>query len=158
MSNYTQMNDNILPALRSKRTRLLVEIKVNFVLQLKIKVIERHRSQGFWCSVCTCCNVMVLLQDYGVLSSPEKHSCLPGDFRALHGSMCWQVLWWCWLPFPAGVSAYPQWQNQIVCWSCVVDWLANSFELNTSENLLYGVLWRGRGDQHTWSNRWACQS
>ncbi len=28
---------------------------------------------------------------------------LPGDFRALYASTCWQALWRCWFPLPAGL-------------------------------------------------------
>ncbi len=28
---------------------------------------------------------------------------ITGDFGALYGSICWQALWRCWFPFPAGL-------------------------------------------------------
>ncbi len=32
---------------------------------------------------------------------------LPGDFGALYASICWQALWRCWFPFPAGLQHLP---------------------------------------------------
>ncbi len=52
---------------------------------------------------------------------PEVHSqCshLPGTFRALHASFCWQALWRCWFHFPAGLGTCPNCQRyqKLVQW------------------------------------------
>ncbi len=55
------------------------------------------KSDDLGCrDVCWCCSIVF----YQVQS---QCSCLPGDFRALYASICWQALWRCWFPFPAGL-------------------------------------------------------
>ncbi len=43
---------------------------------------------------------------------------LPGHFRALHVSFCWQALWRCWFHFPAGLGTCPNCQKyqKLVQW------------------------------------------
>ncbi len=41
----------------------------------------------------------------------SQRSDLPGNFRALHASFCWQALWRCWFHFPAGLGACPHCQR-----------------------------------------------
>ncbi len=67
----------------------------------------------------------------------SQYSHLPGDFGALYASICWQALWRCWLPFPAGLGTCPHCQNhfQVLCWPwyaislILVDILANMPDL-----------------------------
>ncbi len=49
-------------------------------------------------------------------SSQRSH--LPGHFRALHASFCWQALWRCWFHFPAGLGTCPHCQRyqKLVQW------------------------------------------
>ncbi len=63
------------------------------------------------CDICWCCSIVV----YQVQS---QCSCLPGDFGSLYDSICWQALWRCWFPFPAGLGTCSHCQNhfQVVCW------------------------------------------
>ncbi len=52
---------------------------------------------------------------------------LPGDFRALHASFCWQALWRCWFHFPAGLGTCTHCQRyqKLVQWPrCYCAWLA----------------------------------
>ncbi len=37
----------------------------------------------------------------------SQRSHLPGNVRALHASFCWQALWRCWFPYPAGFGWSP---------------------------------------------------
>ncbi len=41
----------------------------------------------------------------------SQRSHLPGNFRALHASFCWQALWRCWFHFPAGLGTCPHCQR-----------------------------------------------
>ncbi len=38
----------------------------------------------------------------------SQRSHLPGNFRALHASFCWQALWRSWFHFLAGLGTFPQ--------------------------------------------------
>ncbi len=52
---------------------------------------------------------------------------LPGNFRALHASFCWQALWRCWFHVPAGLGTCPHCQRyqKLVQWPwCYCAWLA----------------------------------
>ncbi len=64
-----------------------------------------------------------------VFSEVHSHgSHLPGNFRALHTSFCWQALWRCWFHFPAGLSTCPHCQRyqKLVQWPrCYCAWLAS---------------------------------
>ncbi len=58
----------------------------------------------------------------------SQRSHLPGNFRALHASFCWQVLWRCWFHFPAGLGTCPHCQRyrKLVQWLwCYCVWLAS---------------------------------
>ncbi len=59
-------------------------------------------------------------------SSQRSH--LPGNFRALHTSFCWQVLWRSWFHFPAGLGTCPHCQRyqKLAQWPwCYCAWLAS---------------------------------
>ncbi len=58
----------------------------------------------------------------------SQRSHLPGDFRALYTSFCWQALWRCWFHFPAGLGICPHCQRyqKLVQWPwCYSAWLAS---------------------------------
>ncbi len=58
----------------------------------------------------------------------SQRSHLPGNFRALHASFCWQDLWRCWFHFPAGLGTCPHCQRyqKLVQWPwCYCAWLAS---------------------------------
>ncbi len=66
----------------------------------------------------------------GFLKSSQR-SHLPGNFRALHASFCWQALWRCWFHFPAGLGTCPHCQRyqKLVQWPwCYSAWLATLWE------------------------------
>ncbi len=114
---------SILPGLRRKRTGLLLsgpkssfQMKVHFAFHLVIRVtesggrVERHRIHVAWSPEWSFhsqwwfglpCHLLVL--SYVFYQAQSQCSCLPEDFGALHASICWQALWRCWFPFPAGL-------------------------------------------------------
>ncbi len=58
----------------------------------------------------------------------SQRSHLPGNFRALHTSFCWQALWRCWFNFPAGLDTclHCQRYQKLVQWPwCYCAWLAS---------------------------------
>ncbi len=58
----------------------------------------------------------------------SQRSHLPGHFRALRASFCWQALWRCWFHFPAGLGTCPHCQRyqKLVQWPwCYCAWLAS---------------------------------
>ncbi len=66
--------------------------------------VERHRIHVAWSPVWSFhsqwwfglpCHLLVLVQ--------SQCRRLTGDFRALYAFICWQALWRCWYPFPAGL-------------------------------------------------------
>ncbi len=139
---------SILPGLWRKRTGLLLsgpkssfQMKVNFAFHLEIKVpesggrVERHRIHVAWSPVWSFhsqwwfglpCHLLVLVHCVFWVHSQRSH--LPGNFRALHASFCWQVLWRCWFHFPAGLGTCPHCQRyqKLIQWPwCYCAWLAS---------------------------------
>ncbi len=120
---------SILPGLRRKRTGLLLsgpkssfEIKVNLAFNLEIKVpdsegrVERHRIHVAWSPVWSFHSqwwTAMSSAGVGPLFSEvhSQRSHLPGNYRALHASFCWQALWRCWFNFPAGLGTCPHCQR-----------------------------------------------
>ncbi len=80
----------------------------------------------------------------GPLCFSEVHSQrshLPGHFIALHASFCWQALWSCWFHFPAGpAKGTKSWFNDHGV--TVLDWPANSPDLNPIEQCFPNLSWR----------------
>ncbi len=63
---------------------------------------------------------------FSEVHSQRRH--LPGNFRALHASFCWQALWRCWFHFPAGLGTYPhcqRYQKLVQRSWCYCAWLAS---------------------------------
>ncbi len=139
---------SILPGLWRKRTGLLLsgpkssfQMKVNFAFHLEIKVpesggrVERHRIYVAWSPVWSFhsqwwfglpCHLLELVHCVSEVHS--QHSHLPGNFRSLHASFCWQGLWRCWFHFPAGFGTCPHCQSyqKLVQWPwCYCAWLAS---------------------------------
>ncbi len=97
--------------------------------------VERHRIQAAWSPVWSFhsqwwfglpCHLLVLVHCVFWVHSQRSH--LPGNFRALHASFCWQALWRCWFHFPAGLGTCPHCQRyqKLVQWPwCYCAWLAS---------------------------------
>ncbi len=117
------------------------QMKVNFAFHLEIKVpesggrVERYRIHVAWSPVWSFhsqwwfglpCHLLVLVHCVSEVHSQRSH--LPGNFRALHASLCWQALWRCWFHFPAGLGTCPHCQRyqKLVQWPwCYCAWLAS---------------------------------
>ncbi len=110
---------SILPGLRRKRTGLLLSGPKSFQI---LHFIWKSRSQSLeedWrgtesmllevqCEVSTVsddlgCHVICWCWSTVFSEVHSQRSYLPGNFRALHASFCWQALWRCWFLFPAGL-------------------------------------------------------
>ncbi len=118
----------------------LFQIKVHFAFHLKScprvwRRVERHRIHVAWSPVWSFhsqwwfglpCHLLVLVTVFSEVHSQRSH--LPGNFRALHASFCWQALWRCWFHFPAGLGTCPHCQRyqKLVQWPwCYCAWLAS---------------------------------
>ncbi len=74
------------------------------------------------------CNVICWCWSTVFSEVHSQRSHLPGNFRALHASFCWQALWRCWFHFPAGLGTCPHCQRyqKLVQWPwCYCAWLAS---------------------------------
>ncbi len=133
---------SILPGLRRKRSGLLISgPKSAFNLEIKVPEsggsVERHRIHVAWSPVWSFHSLWSMssaMSSAGVgplcfLSTVHsQRSHLPGHFRALHASFCWQALWRCWFHFPAGLGTCPYCQRyqKLVQWPwCYCAWLAS---------------------------------
>ncbi len=133
---------------KEKITKLLLsgpkssfQMKVNFAFQLEIKVpesrarVEGHRIHVAWSPVLSFhsqwwfgCHVICWCWSTVFSEVHRQSSHLPGHFRALHTSFCWQALWRCWFHFPAGLGTCPHCQRyqKLVQWPwCYCAWLVS---------------------------------
>ncbi len=122
-------------------SKVSFQIKVNFAFHLEIKVpesggrVERHRIHVAWSPVLSFhshlgCHVICWCWPTMFSEVHSQHSHLPGNFRALHASFCWQALCRCWFHFPAGLGTCPHCQRyqKLVQWPwCWCAWLASKF-------------------------------
>ncbi len=130
---------SILPGLRRKITGLLLsgskssfQIKVNFVFHFisRSQSLEEEWRDTESMLLEVQCEVSTVSDDLGfhvicwcwssVFSEVHRQrSHLPGHFRALHSSFCWQALWRCWFHFPAGLGTCTHCQRyqKLVQWS-----------------------------------------
>ncbi len=135
---------SVLPGLWRKRTRwskVLFSDESKFCISFRNKVpesggrVERHRIHVAWSPVWSFhsqwwfglpCHLLVWSTVFSEVHSQRSH--LPGNFRALHASFCWQALWRCWFHFPAGLGTCPHCQRyqKLVQWPwCYCAWLAS---------------------------------
>ncbi len=86
--------------------------------------VERHRIHVAWSPVWSFhsddlgCHVICWCWSTVFSEVHSQRSHLPGHFRALHASFCWQALWGCWFHFPAGLGTCPHCQRyqKLVQW------------------------------------------
>ncbi len=139
---------SILPGLWRKITGLLLsgpkssfQMKVNFAFHLESRsqsLEEEWRGTESMllevqCEVSTVCDDLgchVICWCWSTVFSEvhSQRSHLPGNFRALHASFCWQALWRRWFHFPAGLGTCPHCQRywKLVQWPwCYCAWLAS---------------------------------
>ncbi len=85
----------------------------------------------------------------------SQRSHLPGNFRALHASFCWQALWRCWFHFSAGLGSCPHCQRnqKLVQWLwCYCAWLVS--ELTWTPLRIYGYCQEEAERYQTQQCRW----
>ncbi len=89
-----------------------------------LRILSSKADSGFdlGCYViCWCWSTV-----FSEVHSQRRH--LPGNFRALNASFCWQALWRCWFLFPAGFGTCPHCQRyqKLVQWPwCYCAWLTS---------------------------------
>ncbi len=157
---------SILPGLRRKRTgQQLCGPKSSFQMKINLAFHLESRSQSLeeeWrgsesmllevqCEVSTVsddfgCHVICWCWSTVFSEVHSQRSHLPGNFRALHASFCWQTLWRCWFHFPAGFYTCPHCQRyqKLVQWPwCYCAWLASKLAREKGK-IKYG-LWSDSG-------------
>ncbi len=104
---------SVLPWLRRKITGLLLSGPLSLEEAWRVTesmFLEVHCEVSTVCDdlgchvICWCWSTV-----FSEVHSQRSH--LPGNFRALHASFCWQALWRCWFHFPAGLYTYPHCQR-----------------------------------------------
>ncbi len=87
-------------------------------------------------------------------STANQH--LPGNFRALHASFCWQALWRCWFHFPAGHGTCPhcqRYQKLVQGPWCYCAWLASNLSWPEPQRI-YGYCQEEDERHQTQQCRW----
>ncbi len=147
------------------------QMKVNFAFHLET------RSQGLaedWrgtesmllevqCEVSTVsddlgCHVICWCWSTVFSDVHSQRSHLPGNFRALHASFCWQALWRCWFHFPAGLGTCPHCQRyqKLVQWPwCYCAWLASKLAWPEPHREYMGYCQEEDERRQTQQCRWA---
>ncbi len=96
---------------------------------LEVQCEVSRVSEDLGCHVICWCWSTVISE----VHSQRSH--LPGKFRALHASFCWQALWRCWFHVPAGLGTCPHCQRcqKLVKWPwCYCAWLASKLAVGSS--------------------------
>ncbi len=143
--NQRQRQKHLTWAVEKKNWTAAQWSKVLFSDESKFHLIWKSRSQSLeeeWrgtdsmllevqCEVSTVsddlgCHVICWCWSTVFSKVHSQRSHLPGNFRALHASFCWQALWRCWFHFPAGLGTCPHCQRyqKLVQWPwCYCAWL-----------------------------------
>ncbi len=88
----------------------------------------------------------------------SQRSHLPGNFRALHASFCWQALRRCWFHYPAGLGTCPHCQRyqKVVQWPwCYCAWLASKLAWPEPHREFMGYCQEEDERHQTQQCRWA---
>ncbi len=122
---------SILPGLRSKKTvaqwsKVLFSDESTFCISFGNQGPRVWRNSGEAQNPCCLKSSVKFPQSVMIWAAMSSagvcplfvHSHLPGNFRALHASFCWQALWRCWFNFPAGLDTCPHCQRyqKLVQW------------------------------------------
>ncbi len=117
-----QMKVNFAFQLETRSQSLEEEWRGTESMLLEVRCEVSTVSDDLGCHViCWCWSTV-----FSEVHSQRSH--LPGNFRALHASFCWQALWRCWFHFPAGLGTCPHCQRyqKLVQWPwCYCAWLAS---------------------------------
>ncbi len=117
-----QMKVNFAFHLETRSQSLEEEWRGTDSMLLEVQCEVSTVSNDLGCHVsCWCWSTV-----FSEVHSQRSH--LPGNFRALHASFCWQALWRCWFHFPAGLGTCPHCQRyqKLVQWPwCYCAWLAS---------------------------------
>ncbi len=117
-----QMKVNFAFHLETRSQSLEEEWRGTDSMLLEVQCEVSTVSDDLGCHViCWCWSTV-----FSEVHSQRSH--LPGNFRALHASFCWQALWRCWFHFPAGLGSCPHCQRyqKLVQWPwCYCAWLAS---------------------------------
>ncbi len=117
-----QMKVNFAFHLETRSQSLEEEWRGTESMLLEVQCEVSSVSDDLGCHViCWCWSTV-----FSEVHSQRSH--LPGNFRALHASFCWQALWRCWFHFPAGLGTCPHCQRylKLVKWPwCYCAWLAS---------------------------------
>ncbi len=117
-----QMTVNFAFHLETRSQSLEEERRGTESMLLEVQCEVSTVSDDLGCHViCWCWSAV-----FSEVHSQRSH--LPGNFRALYASFCWQALWRCWFHFPAGFGTCPHCQRyqKLVQWPwCYCAWLAS---------------------------------
>ncbi len=117
-----QMKVNLHFIWKSRSQSLEEEWRGTESMLLEVQCEVSTVSDDLGCHViCWCWSTV-----FSEVHSQRSH--LPGNFRPLHASFCWQALWRCWFHFPAGLGTCPHCQRyqKLVQWPwCYCAWLAS---------------------------------
>ncbi len=153
-----QMKVNFAFHLETRSQSLEEEWRGTDSMLLEVQCEVSTVSDDLGCHVICWCWSTVLSE----VHSQRSH--LPGNFRALHASFCWQALWRCWFHFPAGFGTCPHCQRyqKLVQWPwCYCAWLPSKLAWPEPHRESMGYCQEEDERHQTQQCRWAeghCQS
>ncbi len=107
---------------KSRSQKMEEEWRGTKVMLLDVQCEVSKVSDDLGCHVICWCRFTVFSDVHSQCSN------LPGHFRALHASFCWQALWRCWFNLTARLGTCPHCQRyqKLVQWPwCYCAWLAS---------------------------------
>ncbi len=147
-----QMKVNFAFHLETRSQSLEEEWRGTESMLLEVQCEVSTVSDDLGCHViCWCWSTV-----FSEVHSQRSH--LPGNFRALHASFCWQALWRCWFHFPAWLGTCPHCQRyqKLVQWPwCYCAWLASKLAWPEPYRESMGYCQEGDERHQTHQCRWA---